>query len=116
MHVIARKDAHVATLHDLAGKRVSLSGKQSGTRALVEDEELVLEEIVARIPPGHPDELSLRVVAADRFANRGQYERALEVLGPMPAGNADCYRNSARMRMAKDGEVDRRGGFLCLRN
>jgi hypothetical protein len=65
----------------------ALFGLELATRSSVEDEDAVLEELAARVALRGTAPAALRVALANRRLQRGEPERALEVLGAeVPAG------------------------------
>ncbi len=79
------------------------------TRSMLEDEEAVLAELAARIPPAGPAAARMRVSLAHRHLQRGEATRALAALGdsaPPEAGPAaDRWFETRGMAEAHAGDL-----------
>jgi hypothetical protein len=64
------------------------------TRSGIEDDEVVLKDLAARVPERGPQAVRMRVSLANRQLFRGDFEAALEALGEQPPADAGANLGS----------------------
>ncbi|MBW2494608.1 MAG: alkaline phosphatase family protein [Deltaproteobacteria bacterium] len=112
-HRSAGRTVEAADLARRAARQFPSNGDlfflELSTRSSLEDEDLVLRELEARIDPEIPEATRMRTSLATRHLIRGDADRALDVLGPgPPTGNRNAnerWYDTRGMALAHTGDL-----------